>query len=103
MPIRMRAKQFAMFDALKGLREAITGKEQQYCTKIEIAEDKIDEINSTISFLRKGDNVTIKYYCEYSKNYKMISGEIEKLDIFWKSIQVGNIAISFTEITDIYC
>ena len=101
MPIKMRAKQFAMFDALKGLTEAIAEKEQQFHPKKELAEDAVEELNQKLVHLRKGDRITIEYYCEYGKKYRLISGEIKKLDTYWKNIQIGDVSINFSEIMNI--
>lgn len=101
MPVRQRAKQFAMFDALKGLTEAIAEKERQYDTRIELSEDRIAEINDSISTLNPGDIVTVEYFCQYGMSYKKITGSIKKIDPFWKEIQIGETAVSFYEIVNI--
>lgn len=49
----MRAKQFAMFDALKGLKDAIAEKEKEFCSKRELTEERIDEINQTLRLSTK--------------------------------------------------
>ena len=71
MPIKMRAKQFAMFDALKGLTEAIAEKERQYDPRRDLSEDRKAEINGKLSTIEKGDLVTAVYYCQYGKQYRM--------------------------------
>lgn len=101
MPVRQRAKQFAMFDALKGLTEAIAEKERQFDTRIELTEDRIAEINEIISRLNPGDNVTVDYYCQYGMCYRRIEGGIKKIDLFWKEIQIGTTSIGFREIHNI--
>lgn len=101
MPVKQRAKQFAMFDALKGLTEAIAEKERQYDTRIELSEDRIAEINEVISTLNPGDIVTVEYYCQYGMTYKSITGSVKKIDPFWKELQVGETAVSFCEISRI--
>lgn len=98
MPIRMRAKQFAMFDAMKGLTEAITERERQYIPKKELAEDRIREIGNVLSELQIGDNVEISYYCDYRKTYRKVEGELKKIDRYWKEIVVEDKVISFGEI-----
>lgn len=103
MSIKKRAKQFAMFDALKGLKEAIGEKETQSYPKKELSEDKIDELNQKLKNLRKGDRITVEYYCEHGKTYQLISGEVERIDTYWKCIQIRNISISFSEIINIHC
>lgn len=101
MPIRMRAKQFAMFDALKGLTEAIAEKEQETIQRNELAEDRIQELNEELSKLKCGDTVTVKYFCEYGKQYKTATGILRKIDGFWHEIQVEETSINFSEIDSI--
>lgn len=98
MPIRMRAKQFAMFDAMKGLTEAIAEKEQQFYAKRELDEDRISEINLCLSELQVGDTITLKYYCQYGKQYRELTGAVTRMDSFWKELQVGDVSICFSEV-----
>lgn len=101
MPIRMRAKQFMMFDAMKGLTEAISNMEKQCSPKKELTEYRIQEINETLSGLKLGDNVSIIYYCQYGNIYKSIKGNFEKLDLYWKEVCVAGTVISISEIDSI--
>ena len=102
MPIKMRAKQFAMFDALKGLTEAIAEKEQQNIPRKELSEERIEEINQCLSQLKCGDVVTVKYYCHYGKQYLQLTDIVTKVDPFWKLLQIGGIVIGFSEIDEIH-
>lgn len=101
MSVKMRAKQFAMFDALKGLREAIAEKEQHYSPRKELSEDRITEISQQLSLINKGDYVSISYYCQYGKQYRRLSGHVLSIDCYWKAIQIGTVSISFDEILEI--
>lgn len=101
MPIKQRAKQFAMFDAMKGLTEAIAEKERLIYPKRELERDRIEEINDSLVSLNLGDEVTVEYYCQYGQQYKKITGEVKKIDLFWKEIWVGDVAIAFQEISNI--
>ena len=49
-----RAAQFAMFDALKGLKQAIAAKEKIAEPRRELGEDRIAELNETITSLQRG-------------------------------------------------
>ena len=102
-PIKMRAKQFMMFDALKGLKEAIAEKEQQFSPKRELTGERMEEINRTLIALQTGDIVTVTYYCQYGRNYRQLSGVVGKIDLFWKEIQIGAVSIYFSEIYEIIC
>ena len=101
MPIKMRAKQFAMFDALKGLREAIAEKEKQSSQKKELSESRIDEINTQLTLLCVGDFVAVEYYCSYGKKYRKIEGKLVKIDVFWRELQINRTVIGFSEIENI--
>ena len=63
MAASRRAKQFAPFDALKGLKEAIAEKERIPSPRRILAEDAQAELNEQLSQLRKGTMVTVVYYC----------------------------------------
>ena len=101
MPIKMRAKQFAMFDVMKGLTEAIAEKEMSYTTKRELSESRIEEIAQQLQMLKMGDKVTLSYYCSYGRQYRTITEKVVKIDMFWKELQIGGILICFSEIHEI--
>ena len=101
MPIRMRAKQFAMFDALKGLTEAIAEKERQCVPRKELSEERIEEINRKLKAISKGNFVTVVYYCQYSKQYRELSGKVTGIDNYWKLVQIETVSISYGELFDI--
>ena len=62
MPPSRRAKQFAPFDALKGLKEAIAAKEKRPEPRRELTDYMKEQINNTLTKLRKGQQVTVVYY-----------------------------------------
>ena len=101
IPVKIRAKQFAMFDAMKGLTDAIAAKEQQDYPKRELTEERINEINQCLSKLQTGDRVTLSYYCQYGKQYCQLTGTVTKIDSFWQEIQIGSMTICFSEIDSI--
>ena len=101
MSAAMRAKQFMPFKALAGLDEALAEREKIIVPKKELSEEMVEELNQKLCNLEKGQLVTVVYYGVYEKNYKQLTGPVEKVDSFWKSIQLGNVEIHFTEITDI--
>ena len=101
MPRSRRAKQFMPFDALTGLREAIAAKERVPEPRRYPSEEAIAEINETLISLRKGQVVTIVYYGDYEQKYLQLTGPVAKVDSYWNSIQIGNVIISFLEITQL--
>lgn len=98
MPPSRRAKQFAPFDALKGLREAIARREHIPEPRRELSEDAITEINAQLSDLKPGQLVTVVYYCEYTREYHQLTGKVIKVDSYWKTLQIGNVSIDFSEL-----
>lgn len=101
MPVKRRAKQFMMFDAMKGLTEAIAEKERQFTPKRELAEDRIEELNECLMELHTGDEVIVEYYCQYESRYKQLTGYVKKIDLYWEAIQIGECLIAFSEISNI--
>ena len=101
MPASRRAKQFSMFDALKGLKEALSAKERQPEPRIVLAQDAIEELNRTINGLNLGDIVTVVYYCNYGAEYRQITGALAKVNPLWGFLQIGNVCIDFCEILQV--
>ena len=101
MPIKMRAKQFAMFDALKGLTEAIAEKERQVYPRKELSEERISEINLYLKALTVGDYVSLIYYCWYGRQYRELCGQVSRIDTYWRVVQIGEVSIAFDEIFEI--
>lgn len=102
MPPSRRAKQFGMFDALKGLKEALAAKERQPEPRKELAQDAIEELNRTICTLKPGSIVTVVYYCRYREEYCQISGKVTKVDSFWGYLQIGSTCIDNEDIANIF-
>ena len=101
MPPHQRAKQFAPFDALTGLRIALKEKEKIRVPKKIISEDKAEEINETLISLNVGDNITVIYYNESEQEYIYISGKITLFNKGKKLIEIGNNIIKTDDIYDI--
>lgn len=98
MPPSRRAKQFAPFDALKGLKEAIARKEHVPEPRRELSEDAIAEINAKLTMLKPGSWVTVVYYCNYTQEIHQLTGQVSKVDSYWKTLEIGNVSIDFAEL-----
>ncbi len=96
-----RAKQFAMFDALKGLKEAIAAKERPTEPRKYLSEESIEELNKQLSALQRGQLVTVVYYGIYEQLYLQLTGPVTKVDPYWRNIEIGSVTISFEEIYSI--
>ena len=99
MPPSQRAKQFAPFDALKGLKEAIACKEHAPEPRRELSEDAIAEINTKLTMLKPGSWVTVVYYCDYTQEVHQITGQVSKVDPYWQTLKVGISLLSFLRFT----
>ena len=97
-----RAKQFAPFDALKGLQEALRLKEYEHerVQKGEISEEKASEISNVLINLEKNDVCEVKYF--YDGHYKTISGNTNLL-LEENVLQVGKEKILLCNVFEIKC
>ena len=92
-----RAKQFAPFDALKGLHETIKIKEYEHERIVcgEMSEDEIKEISDVLLSIKKGDVVKIDFFRD--GHILNLTGLV-KVDVFKQKIYVGAFEINFDEI-----
>ena len=97
MPRADRAKQFAPFDALKGLQEAMRIKEYEHerIAKGELSEDVIKEISSVLSSIEKGDSVNVQFFRD--GHIVQLTGEAE-VQILDQKLNIGVFEIMFDEI-----
>lgn len=96
-----RAKQFMPFDALKGFKEAIAATEIYTEPKKELEEFRIDEINATLTELKKGEAVIVTYYGNSEGKYLQLTGNISGIDPYWGTLKVGEVIVDFPEIYQI--
>lgn len=94
-----RAKLFNPFDALKGLQESLRLQEKITEEKLELSTDLEDILNKKILTIKKGDNITIKYYNDLE--YIETSGIVKKIDEVEKYIYILSTKISFEDIINI--
>lgn len=93
-----RAKQFAPFDALTGLREALKRKESEHerQAKKELSEDEIAKINDVMTSLEKGDVVRLTRY--YNGRYIVIEDALIGIDAVSHKLLLKNVCIPFSDI-----
>ena len=101
MPPSQRAKQFAPFDALTGLRQALKEKEKIRVPRKEISEDMEEEINRELKNLEIGKIITVVWYNEIEQNYIQITGEVKTVDVQKRYLQIEAIYIYFDDIYSI--
>lgn len=97
MPRGDRAKQFAPFDALKGLQETMRIKEYEHDRIVcgEMSEDEIKEITAVLCQLEKGDLVEISFFRDGHIIHLCGKSKIEALE---QKLFVGAFDIKFEEI-----
>jgi hypothetical protein len=98
MPASQRAKQFAPFDAVVGLRQALKEKEKIRIPKKELSEDAIEEINRKLKRLEIGQTITVIWYDFLKENYSKTTNKITKINTKNKSLELENTLIFFEDI-----
>ena len=101
MPPSRRAKQFAPFDALKGLKEAIAAKEKRPEPRRELTDYMKEQINNTLVSLKKGQVVTVVYYNSPAQQTLQITGMVTKVDAYFQSLLINDTAIYFADIYEL--
>lgn len=93
-----RAKQFAPFDALKGLNEALRQKEFEHekLNRRELSEEESDAVQSVILKLSKGD--TAEVTCYENGYYIVVKGVVSKIDLIYKFLVIGEGKVAFEDI-----
>jgi len=94
-----RAKQFIPFAALKGYEEALRAKEKIVVEKIELSEEKKEELDFKIQQIQKNDIVTVVYFSK--EEYIKVEGMVSRLDMDAKMLKIVNTKIPFDDIYDL--
>lgn len=96
-----RAKIFAPFDALKGFHELLAAQEIIVVPKVELTEDKMDELDYKLNHMEGHPVVTVIYYSFSENNYRKITGKVARISVSSRILQIVNTRISFDDIRDI--
>ena len=117
-----RAKQFSAFAALKGYEEALQLKQKRYTPRIELTEDAKSLLDRKLHILNQwledGQKpvVTIRYFVPKSVNntgktvaennielgaYLEISGEVKKINLEMRRIQISGESLSIDDVVNI--
>lgn len=86
---------------MKGLKEALAAAEKTPEPRKYLSDTSVEELNQTISSLKKGEVITVVYYGSYEEQYLQLTGPVTKVDPYWHSLQVGNTMIDFGEIYEV--
>lgn len=101
MSIENRAKQFSPFAAIRGLQDALEKKERIIVEKIELSEERAEELDLKMHQLEKGEIATVVYF--EKDNYLKKTGIIARIDKNSRIIQIVDTKIAFEDILDIEC
>jgi len=94
-----RAKQFVPFAALKGYEEALHAKEKIVIEKIELSEEKKEELDYKLHQIKKTDIITVVYFSK--DEYIKLEGMVSRLDTDAKILKIVNTKISFEDIYEL--
>ena len=96
-----RAAQFAPFDALKGLQEALREKEEKHSRveKIEITEEMAERLSLKTRKLEKGQKVKTTFY--NNGHYIDLHGKVTEINQPLKYLKLDNIKIYFEDLVAI--
>ena len=59
------------------------------------------QLSKTLSSLHRGQQVNVIYDGKFEKQRLQVTGKVERIDQYWKTLQVNKIGIDFSEIHDI--
>ena len=92
-----RAKQFAPFDALTGLRKALREKEIEHerTERVEVSEDRAERVERA----ERGVIARVTYYD--SGYYVAVEGEITEHDRVFRYVKIGDGKIFYDDIYDV--
>ena len=95
-----RAKQFIPFAALKGYEEALRAKEKVVVPKIELSDEKKEELNRKLQQVQKNDMITVVYF--HQNEYLQMEGMVSRIDKDARILKVVNTRIAFSDIYDLW-
>lgn len=101
MDRKERAKQFAPFDALKGLQDELRKREARfiYKEKKDLSEDAQEEICANLEKIRGNSRIIVDFY--YNGQYLCLEGDVVKNNKNKKYIQIGEEKIYYDDIFQI--
>ena len=94
-----RAKQFVPFAALKGYEEALRERERIIVPKIELSEERKEELDAAFKQIQKKDIIKVVYF--HNDEYIKIEGMVSRLDTNARILQIVNTKIAFDDIYDV--
>lgn len=100
MPVSERAKQFSPFMAIGELEPALKRIEaDKKEAKIEIGNERASEINDKLNSIKPGYHAICIYH--NGLRYVRESGYVKKIDLVFRTIEIGEKMIFFDDILEI--
>ena len=96
-----RAKQFAPFDALRGLREALAEKEREHerQERALLSEERQEELSRALAALCVGDEA--EALCYEDGSYIRVRGRVARIDVTFRFVQIGEGRIAFADLFEL--
>ncbi len=94
-----RAKQFMPFAALKGYEEELKKREKIVVPRIELSEERKEELDQQFAKLKKKDIVTAIYFCK--GEYLKVTGMISRIDADARLLVIVSTKIPFEDLYEI--
>lgn len=99
MSVAERAKQFMPFAALKGFEEALEAVERQKAPRIELTQERKEELDYILRGIEKNDIVEVVYYS--NEEYYRRRGMVSCLDYDARIIGIVSLKVLFEDIYDL--
>ena len=87
------------FDAVKGFREALAEKERIVVSKIELSEERKEELDRRLRMIHTGDIVTVVYF--HNGEYVKLTGMVSKFSPSGRTLSIVNTRICFDVIREL--
>ena len=96
-----RAKQFAPFDAMKGLQEALRDREERHARveRHDISEEQIEKNSEVLSQVTKGTKVRIECYRAFHDI--TVTGTVTVIDTVFRYLMIDEQKLPFGDIYSI--
>ena len=96
-----RAKQFAPFDAMKGLQEALRDREERHSRveRHDISEEQMQKNGEVFAMLTKGTQVRIDCYRAFHD--VTVTGIVSAIDMTFQYLKLGTEKFFFRDIYEI--
>lgn len=96
-----RAKQFAPFDAMKGLQEALRDREERHSRveRHEISDEQMERNSEVFSMLTKGCKIQME--CYRSFHDITVAGTVSLIDTVFRYLKIGTDKYLFSDIYSI--